>query len=95
MPFNTKVVLHSLSGYRTELDDLVRQFIEEKVRFIGVVGVDSSLIEDIIDELCVGDGSDPYFMLTSNHEAETLAEAIKFAEALAEEYAGAVQVVEF
>lgn len=95
MPFTSKVVLHSKSGYRPELDALVRQFIEAGVKFVGVVGVDSSRIEDIIDGLCVGNGSNPYFMLTSSHEGETVAEAVTFAETLTEEYAGAVQVVEF
>jgi len=95
MPFLAKIVLHSKSGYRVELDGLVRKFIEDKVKFVGVVGVSSSQIEDIIDELCIGDGSTPYFLLTSSHEGETVSEAVAFAESLTGEYSGAVQVVEF
>ena len=53
-----KVVLLSRQGYRRALDMLVAAWIQEGIRYVGVVGVDASKIEDIIDELCVGDGSD-------------------------------------
>jgi len=95
MPFGRKIVLHSLSGYRPEFDLLVRQFIGDGVIFVAVVGIDASRIEDIIDELCVGDGSNPYSMLTSSHERETLSEAVSFSESLTLEFTGDVQVVEF
>jgi len=95
MQFLRKIVLHSLSGYRPELDQLVRQFMDGGVVYVGVVGVDASRIEDIIMELCVGDGSAPYKMLNSFHEHETLAEVVDFARSLTEEFAGDVQVVEF
>jgi hypothetical protein len=95
MPFLRKIVLHSLAGYRPELDGLVQQFIVDGVIYVGVVGVDASRIEDIIMELCVGDGSAPYQMLNSFHENETLPEVVAFAQSLTGEYAGDVQVVEF
>ena len=63
-----KIVLHSLHGYRPELDAIVAQWIREQVKYVGVVGVDASRIEDIIDELCIGDGSSPYFMVTAFHD---------------------------
>jgi hypothetical protein len=75
-----KVVLHSLSGYRPELDALVRQWIERGVKYVGVVGVEAAHIEDVIDDLCVGDGTQPYFMLTASHgPEETVADAIELA----------------
>ena len=95
MPFARKVVLHLLTGYRPELDGLVQQFMDDEVTFVGVVGVDASRVEDIIDELCVGDGSATYTMLTSSHVDESLSEAVVFAESLTGEFAGEVQVVEF
>jgi len=95
MPFLRKVVLHSLSGYRPELDALVQQFMADGVAYVGVVGVDASRIEDIIMELCVRDGSAPYTMLNSFHEHETLSEVVAFAQSLTGEFAGDVQVVEF
>jgi hypothetical protein len=64
------------------------------VGYFGV-GQDCARIEDIIDELVVGDGTrEPYFILTSSHPGETLAEAVEFAESLAHEYAGEVHVIE-
>ncbi|HKJ62260.1 MAG TPA: hypothetical protein VKA94_09755 [Hyphomicrobiales bacterium] len=91
-----KIVLHSLHGYRPELDAIVAQWIREQVKYVGVVGVDASRIEDIIDELCIGDGSSPYFMVTAFHDlSESVQDAIFLAEQLSGELAGDVQVVEF
>jgi ABC-type thiamin/hydroxymethylpyrimidine transport system permease subunit len=93
--YNKKIVLHSRSGYSTELDALIEDFISAEVIYIGVVGKDASLIEDIIDEICVGDASNVYDMLTSSLPNETLAEAVEFAKELRLEFSGDVQVVEF
>ena len=73
----------------------MQQFIDAGVIFVGVVGVDASRVEDIIDELCVGDGSAPYSMLTSFHTDETVSQVVAFAQSLTGEFAGEVQVVEF
>jgi hypothetical protein len=96
MATSRKIVLHSLHGYRPELDAIVAQWIQERVGYVGVVGFDASRIEDVIDELCVGDGSNSYFMLTASHGSdETLQDAILLAEQLSGELAGDVRVVEF
>jgi hypothetical protein len=96
MAASRKIVLHSLHGYRPELDAVVTQWIQERVGYVGVVGVDASRIEDIIDDLCVGDGSNSYFMLTASHGPdETLQDAISLAEQISGELAGDVHVVEF
>jgi hypothetical protein len=95
MTFSAKIILHSISGYRPELNILVEQFIKEGVKFVGVVGEDCAKIENVIDELCVGNGANPYFMLTSSHAEESLQEAIEFGRVLAGEYGGEVEVVEF
>ena len=96
MATSRKIVLHSLHGYRPELDAIVAQWIQERVGYVGVVGIDASRIEDVIDELCVGDGSNSYFMLTASHGSnETLQDAILLAEQLSGELAGDVRVVEF
>ncbi|WP_028601170.1 DUF7684 family protein [Ottowia thiooxydans] len=95
MPYGRKIVLHCPCGYKTELDEIVEQFIRDGVVFVGVVGHDCSRVEDIIHELLVGDGFDETrFILTSFHEGESLDEAIEFAESLMDEYAGKVQVVQ-
>ncbi len=95
MTFLRKIVLHSLSGYHPQLDGLVQQFMNNGVVYVGIVGLDASRIEDIIMELCVGDGSAPYEMLTSFHEHETLVEVVDFAQSLTDKFAGDVQIIEF
>jgi len=95
MPYLRKVVLHCPKGYRKELDALVEQFIADGVAYVGVVGEDCSRVEDIIDELVVGDGSDQSrFILTSAHPGESVEEALEYARSLYAEYSGEVQLVE-
>jgi hypothetical protein len=95
MPFANKVVLHCQTGHHMELDRMVEQFIADGVRLVGVVGGDCQRVEDIIDELVVGDGSDESrFILTSSHPDESLREALEFARSLSGEYSGEPQVVE-
>ena len=94
MPFAPKVVLHCPHGYRMELDALVEQFLADGVKFVGVVGTDCALIEDIIDELIVGDASDATrFILTSSHPGETVEEVVDFARAVSTAGDGEAQVV--
>jgi hypothetical protein len=93
--YETKIVLHSKSGYRPEMDALIESFVRDGVKFVGVVGDDCEKIEDIIDEIVVGDGNNDNFILTASHPGESLEEAIEFARCLSLEYAGEVQVVEF
>ncbi|MEO7756258.1 MAG: hypothetical protein ABIS07_06750 [Dokdonella sp.] len=95
MPFARKIVLHSRTGYTPQLDVRVNEFMRDGVAFVAVVGVDASRVEDIVDELCVGDGSAIYSMLTSFHENETVEEAVAFAESLTGEFAGKAQIVDF
>jgi len=94
MRYGRKIVLHCPCGYKPELDEMVEQFLKDGVVFVGVVGEDCSRVEDIIDELVAGDGSDESrFILTSFHEGQSLEEAISFAESLTGDHAGQVQVV--
>lgn len=86
-------MLRSRWGYHPGLDSLVADFRRDGVLFVGVVGKDCDLIEDIIDELCQEDEGGP--MLTSSHVDGTVEEAVSFANALSGAYAGAVEVVEF
>lgn len=95
MSYESKVVLHSKSGYRPEMDALIESFIRDGVKFVGVVGDDCEKIEEIIDEMVVGAGNNDNFILTSSHPRESLEEAIEFARSLSLEYAGEVQVIEF
>jgi hypothetical protein len=93
--YGKKIVLNCRSQSRAGLDDLVESFIRDGVKFVGVVGVDASHVEDIIDEIVVGNGSDTdRFILTSSHENGSLQDALEFARGLTGAYAGEVQVVE-
>jgi len=95
MSHQKKIVLHCPRGYQPRVDTLVSEFMRDGVAFVGVVGHDCARIEDIIDELVVGDGTrEPYSMLTSSHPDETVADAVEFAETLTGEYAGEVHVIE-
>lgn len=88
-----KIVIHSKSGYDLKFDELVYKMIQAKVESVAIQGKDSQLMEDIIDELCVGDGSEPYFMMTTSHPDESLEETIRFAKILAND--DEVQVIEY
>lgn len=91
-----KIVLHSTAGYRPELDELVADWMNRGVKYVGVVGVDSSRLDDIIDELCIGDGSHPYEMLTAFHSpGENLQDALALASQISDEFGSGVEVVEF
>lgn len=94
MGYQPKLVLHCPDGYDMRLDAMVEDFIRDGVKFVGVVGKDCAKVEDIIDELVVGDGTREYPLLTSSHEGQSLEDAVAFAKALSDEYAGEVQVVE-
>jgi hypothetical protein len=94
MKYKKKIVLHCPNGLPANLEQLVAEFRAAGVIYVGVVGKDSSFIEDNIDELAVGLGLDVYELLTACHETETVAEAVKFAESLSLEFKSPVQVVE-
>jgi hypothetical protein len=88
LTYARKIVLHCPSGYSSRLDELVEEFMA----YVGVAGKDCARIEEIIDELVVGDGSDEgRFILTCSHES--LEEALAFASSLNDEYSGEVEVV--
>lgn len=96
MTYKKRIVLSCPNGYKPKLDSLVENFIRDGVSFIGVIGKDCEKVEDIIDELIVGDGSDDSrFILTSSHPGGSVDEAIEFAKGLDLENAdGSVQTVE-
>lgn len=95
VPYARKVVLHCPTGARFGLAALVEQFLADGVAWVGAVGVDCGLVEDIIDEIVVGDGSDDSrFILTSAHPDASIAEVIEFGALVTSAGDGPVQVVE-
>ena len=94
MTYGRKIVLNCPNGYKSSLNKMIEDFIKDGVVFVGVVGKDCTRVEDIIDELVVGDGSRDYDLLTSSHPGKSVEEAVAFAELLALEFAGEVQIIE-
>jgi len=94
MPHPKKIVLHCRSGYTPHLNTLIEEFIRDGVVFVGVVGADCAKVEDIIDEIVVGDGSRDYRMLTSSHAGQSVGQAIRFAESLTGEFEGKAHIIE-
>jgi hypothetical protein len=85
MPYSAKIVLHAPPPHSHELEGFVEACIRDKVALVCVVGEQSQLVEDIIDELVVGDASDKTrFMTTTSHPDESLTEVIAFASAWSE-----------
>ena len=96
MTTTRKIVINSSGTHDPDrLEEWVADWKQRGVIFVGAVGPRCAELEDEIDDLCVGDGSNPYFMLTTSHPGETLAEAIEFAEGLSGDYSGPVTVVDF
>ena len=88
-----KIVLNCTTGYESKIDSIVERLIAGGLTYIGVAGQDCSKIENIIDEIAVGDGSSPRFVLTTSHPDESLEDVIEFALSLTGEHAGEVQVI--
>ena len=89
-----KIVLHITSADISELDSVIERFMSEGIIFVGVVGPGASDVEDLIDEIAVGDGTrEPYSLLTSSHEGSTVEEALAFADLLTKEFSGPSRVV--
>jgi hypothetical protein len=88
----TKIVLHCTRGVPPHLEELVAGFIRNGVELVCVVGPDCRKVEDIIDELVVGDGSRDDFVATTSHPDESLADVIEFANTVGP--VGDVNVVE-
>lgn len=72
---------------------LVEEFLRDGADLVAVAGKDSSKVEDIIDELVVGNGSDPSrFINTTRHDS--LEDALEFAESWPTDDNSEVQLVE-
>lgn len=73
----TNIILHAPVRDQTMLDAFVERCLSERVAWIAVVGDGAADIEEIIDEIDVGQGGDVNrFILTSSHPAEELVDLI-------------------
>ena len=80
MPFARKIILHSPISDEALLDEFVERCLREGVSLIAVVGPDCARIEDLIDEIVVGDGSGPdRFLCTTSHPDEPFDDVMNLA----------------
>jgi hypothetical protein len=80
MTVEPKVVLALPISDEARLADFVEQCVARNVSLIAIHGEGCERIEDEIDALVVGDGTDDSrFITTSSHPGETLEEALEFA----------------
>lgn len=81
MPFARKIILHVPVSDETLLDAFVEQCLADGVSLVAVVGPGCARVEDIIDEIVVGDGSDEArFLCTTSHPDEPFEDVLNMAE---------------
>lgn len=74
-----KIILHTPLVDPSKLEPFVEACLADGVILIAVLGPDADHIEDLIDELVVGDGSDERrFVMTSAHRNASLDDVRKF-----------------
>ena len=96
MTVQPKIVLALPISDEAMLAAFVEQCLARNVSLIAVQGVGCERIEDEIDWLIVGDGTDESrFITTSSHPGETLEEAVEFATAWWVNADGPTEVVRF
>ncbi|MBA4098779.1 MAG: hypothetical protein C0484_18695 [Rhodospirillum sp.] len=77
MKLARKIILHSPVSDEALLNDFVEQCLRDEVSIIAIVGPGCSRLEDIIDDLVVGDGSDASrFLCTTSHPDGTLEDVL-------------------
>lgn len=94
MTLERKILLHCPLSDENRLEEFVEQCLEDRVSIIAAVGKGSARIEDIIDEIVVGDGSDPdRFVVTTSHEEEAFDEVMNYLEFWESDQGKRVQIV--
>ncbi|WP_299843105.1 hypothetical protein [uncultured Roseovarius sp.] len=82
MTARPKYILHSPLSDVTRLDTFIENCLTEGVSLIAVFGSGSAELEDMIDEIIVGDGKDDSrFICTTSHPNETFDDVLSFVEA--------------
>jgi len=75
-----KIVLCVPLKNRDALRPFVEECLRDKVALIAVIGEGCQDIEDLIDEIVVGDGSDDSrFVVTTSHPQESVEDVLTFA----------------
>ena len=94
MTLARRVVLQLPLGNPDALGPFVENCLRDGVALIAVVGENAAAVEDLIDDIIVGDGSvRNRFIATTQHEGETLEEVMEFAATFNASDGGSVQLV--
>jgi len=94
MPLAPKIILHTPLSDEALLDDFVERCLRDGVSLVAVFGPGSGRIEDIIDEIVVGDGFDPQrFLVTTSHPNEPFDDVLNMAKVWEMELGGAIAEV--
>ena len=95
MSYAPRVVLQLPLSNPDLLPSFVEACIRDGVSLIAIVGEGCRGMEDLIDELIVGDGSDEsrFSVATTSHPGETVEEAVEFASILTVNQAQEVELV--
>ena len=94
MPYAPKLVLELPLSDEQALEPFVEACLRDGVSLIAIVGEGASRIDDLIDELVVGDGSNPSrFITTTYHAGEPIGHVVEFARTWEAELGGEVQQV--
>jgi len=73
MAFARKLILHSPVSDETLLEGFVDACLRDGVSLLAIVGPGSARLEDVIDEIVVGNGSGPdRFLCTTSHPNDDL-----------------------
>ena len=81
MAYAKKIILHAPPCDSPALAEFVEACIRDGVVLVCVVGHDCERVEDVIDDLVVGDGKDPNrFLTTTSHADESLEDVRAFAD---------------
>jgi flagellar biosynthesis/type III secretory pathway ATPase len=94
MNYAPKIVLQLPLSNPNLLEPFVEACLRDGVSLIAVVGEGGSKIENLIDKLVVGDGSDrSRFIVTTSHPGETVEEVMEYARSWDEERDQPVELV--
>jgi len=82
MPLPPRIVLHTPVVDERSLEPFIEECLRDGVRLIAVVGEGADALEEEIDWIVVGDGTDENrFLVTSSHPDESLEDVLEFASA--------------
>lgn len=91
-----KYILHSPVSDCSQLEQFIERCLKEKASLLAIIGPGCSELEDTIDEIVVGDGSDvTRFLCTTSHPDESFEDVFSFVQTWEFDDAGKIHQVRF